>query len=407
MKTSKELREERQRLFVQMQDLHKKCVEEKRDFTTEESTLWDKMETDEARMTKEIDRQENFEKREMELGNPTAPPAHEEKIAPEKRDALDLYHYMRGEYDQISKEGRANVQTTTTTGGGYTIPVTLMSELEVAMLAYGGLLQAGRRLNTATGEQINWPTANDTAQKAYLIGESVSAITSAEALVFGTKALNAYKYTSGLIQVPNELLRDSNQNLPQILADFFAERMGRGLNYVATLGTGSSQPQGLFHTSGGASTYTTGVAGTVITRDNLVDLIHSVDPAYRNSAKLNVGFMMNDLTLKAIKKLDHGTADSAPLYQVSARDGMPATIEGYSFFINQDMADIGKGNRSIGFGDFSKFILRYIGSPRILRSNERFMELDQAGFVMFQEFDSEYMNAGTNPIKVLLHNANT
>jgi hypothetical protein len=35
------------------------------------------------------------------------------------------------------------------------------------------------------------------------------------------------------------------------------------------------------------------------------------------------------------------------------------------------------------------------------------MELDQAGFVMFQEFDSEYMNAGTNPIKVLLHNANT
>jgi HK97 family phage major capsid protein len=117
--------------------------------------------------------------------------------------------------------------------------------------------------------------------------------------------------------------------------------------------------------------------------------------------------MMNDATLKAIKKLNHGTADAAPIYQVSAIAGESPTIEGFKFFINQDMANIGKGARSMAFGDFSKFILRYVGAPRILRTNERFMELDQAGFVMFQEFDSEYMNAGTNPIKVLLHNANT
>lgn len=406
MKTSKELREERQRLFVQMQDLHKIASEQKRDLTKDESEQWDRMEADEARMTKEIERIEKFEAREMEYGTP-APKAEGEKLTKAQREARDLHYYMNGEFDKISPEGRANVQTTTTTGGGYTIPVSLSSELEVAMLAYGGLLQAGRRFNTSTGEQINWPTANDTAQKAYLIGQSTSAITSAEALVFGTKALNAYKYTSGLIQVPNELIRDSNQNIGQILADFFAERMGRGLNYAATLGTGSSQPQGLFHTSGGAATYTTGVAGTVITRDNIVDLLHSVDPAYRNSTKPNVGFMMNDATLKAIKKLNHGTADAAPLYQVSAIAGEPATIEGYKFFINQDMAGIGKGNRSIAFGDFSKFMLRYVGPPRLLKSAERFVELDQQGFVMFQEFDSEYMNAGTDPIKVLLHNANT
>jgi len=406
MKTSKELREERQRLFVQMQDLHKKASEEKRDLTTDESTQWDRMEADESRMTKEIERIERFEAREMENGAP-APAATADSRTKKQRDAEDLLHYMNGRADKMSAEGRANVQTTTTTGGGYTIPVTLMSELEVAMLSYGGLLQAARRMDTPTGEQINWPSSNDTAQKAYLVGQSTSAVTSAEALVFGTKALNAYKYTSGLIQVPNELLRDSNQNLPQILADFFAERMGRGLNYAATLGDGSSKPQGLFHTSNGAATFATGVAGTVITRDNIIDLIHSVDPAYRNATKPNVGLMMNDATLKAIKKLNHGSADAAPLYQVSAIAGEAPTIEGYRFFINQDMASIGKGLRSLAFGDFSKFILRYTGAPRMLRTNERFMELDQAGFVLFQEFDSEYMNAGTDPIKVLLHNANT
>ena len=406
MKTSKELREERQRLFVQMQDLHKVASAEKRELSKDESDQWDRMEAEEARMTKEIERIERFEAREMEEGR-KAPEPQGSTLTKEQRDALDLHNYMNGRIDKLSPEGRANVQTTTTTGGGYTIPVTLMSELEKAMLSYGGLLQAAFRMDTATGEQMNWPTANDTAIKAYLIGESTSAVTSADALVFGTKALNAYKYTSGLIQVPNELLRDSNQNLPALLAEFFAERMGRGLNYAATLADGSGKPQGLFHTSGGAATYATGVAGTVITRDNIVDLLHSVDPAYRNSQKPNVGFMMNDATLKAIKKLNHGSADAAPIYQVSAIAGESPTIEGFKFFINQDMANIGKGARSMAFGDFSKFKLRYTGGPRILRTNERFMELDQAGFVMFQEFDSEYMNAGTNPIKVLLHNANT
>ncbi|WP_350624306.1 phage major capsid protein, partial [Pseudoalteromonas sp. 24-MNA-CIBAN-0067] len=40
---------------------------------------------------------------------------------------------------------------------------------------------------------------------------------------------------------------------------------------------------------------------SIITLEDLIDLEHSVDPAYRRSAQC--GFMMNDSTIKVVKKL--------------------------------------------------------------------------------------------------------
>ena len=45
----------------------------------------------------------------------------------------------------------------------------------------------------------------------------------------------------------------------------------------------------------------TAASATAITSDELIDLIHAVDPAYRNSP--NTAMMMNDSTLKAVRKL--------------------------------------------------------------------------------------------------------
>ena len=59
----------------------------------------------------------------------------------------------------------------------------------------------------------------------------------------------------------------------------FAERLGRIHNQHFTTGTGSSQPEGIVT---GATSGVTAASATAFTADELIDLQHSVDPAYRN-----------------------------------------------------------------------------------------------------------------------------
>src|SRR3546814_16862749 len=65
--------------------------------------------------------------------------------------------------------------------------------------------------------------------------------------------------------------------------------LGRITNKHCTTGTGGSQPNGLITAATVGKTGTTGQTLTVI-YDDLVDLEHSVDPAYREGG--NCSFMM-------------------------------------------------------------------------------------------------------------------
>ena len=290
----------------------------------------------------------------------------------------------------------AATQTTTTTGGGYTIPRGFQAELEKAVLAYGGMWEAARILRTSKGNTIDWPTVNDTNNKAYLLSQSTSAATDAAPIVFGTKTLNAYKYTSGLIQVPTELVEDSEFDIASEITMMLAERIYRGTNEAFTTADGSSKPQGLVATGGADwSGFTADVSS-----DSILNLIHSVDPGYRKSPKTQL--MVNDTTLKAIKILSRSTTDKQPLWLPSMRDGEPSTINGYRYSINQDMqSNSTAGAKWAVFGDFSKYIIRLVKDMRIVRLNERYGELDQVAFVVFIRVDGEYLNAGTNPLKYI------
>src|SRR5690606_39002505 len=108
----------------------------------------------------------------------------------------------------------------------------------------------------------------------------------------------AFKYSSKPVLVSAELLQDSAFDLNQILADMLGERLGRILNEHFTTGTGTGQPNGIV--TAAATGVTGGVSATpAITGDNLIDLVHSVDPAYRTGAR----FMMADSTIALVRKL--------------------------------------------------------------------------------------------------------
>jgi HK97 family phage major capsid protein len=73
--------------------------------------------------------------------------------------------------------------------------------------------------------------------------------------------------------------------------------------------------------------------------------------------------------------------------------------------VNQDMASIGASAKSVLFGDFQNYIIRYAGPDRFKVLTERYAETDQIALVLITRLDGQLIDAGTNPIKYLIHAA--
>jgi HK97 family phage major capsid protein len=67
------------------------------------------------------------------------------------------------------------------------------------------------------------------------------------------------------------------------------------------------------------------------------------------------------------------------------------------------MAAIGASAKSVLFGDLSKYIVRTVKDMRVLRLVERYADYYQVGFQLFVRADGDLLNAGTNPVKHLVH----
>lgn len=306
----------------------------------------------------------------------------------ETRDtAFNAYlrgHELTSEQRSALREARAQ-SVGVSTEGGYLAPTSMVGNIITAMKAYGPLNDDAvvNYLVTANGNTINMPTLDDTANKGRRIAEGVKANTTN--LTFGSKALGAYKYTTDVVLVSNELLQDSAVDVQAVVNAALAERFGRAINYDLTLGDGSGDPQGL---ASGAANGKTAASATAIAADELIDLIHSVDPAYR----ANASFMLNDATFAAIRKLKDSTG--AYIWQPGLTVGAPATILGHSFSINQDMAGIATGQKSVLFGDLKRaYTARRSRDLVIRRLDEVYAESDQVAFVGFGRWDGQILDS--------------
>ena len=93
--------------------------------------------------------------------------------------------------------------------------------------------------------------------------------------------------------------------------------------------------------------------------------------------------MMNDSTLAAVRKLKDG--DGNYLWSLgSYTQGVPQTVLGYPVVVNQAMASIATGNKTMLFGDMSKFYVRKVGAPALYVARERFApDFGILGFIRF------------------------
>lgn len=308
-------------------------------------------------------------------------------LSSEQRDTL------RAGFARGREEQRA-LTAGTTTAGGYTVPTELMDEIVRTMKDWGPMLDPAvvRLINTASGNPMTVPTIDDTAKGAVLHTEAGSVTDDGgEDPALGQKSLSAFVYNTEWVRISLELLQDSAIGIESLLGELLGERLARKGNAVLTTGTGSGQPGGI---AALASTGKTTAAVGDVTGDELIDLQHSVNQAYRRSPKCR--WMFADSTLKVLRKKKDGQGN----YIFQAANialGTPAQLLGYPYSINDDMPAIGTGNDAIAFGDFSRFWVRLVGAPIIGVARERFFP--DIGILGLIRLDGELVD--TAAIKVL------
>ncbi|MEB4590490.1 phage major capsid protein [Candidatus Thiothrix sp. Deng01] len=293
---------------------------------------------------------------------------------------------------------RAAMSTGTGSEGGYTVPAQFGGLLIERLKAFGGIRNLATVIQTDHGIAIPWPTVDVTSQEGEIVGENASVST--QDIAFGTVSAGTYKYSSKSIAVPFELLQDSGIDIEAYITGLLADRIGRVTNKHFVVGTGTGQPTGIVTAAGLGVTAAT---ATAITVDDLIDLQHSVDPAYRVGA--GVGFGFNDSTLKVLRKLKG--SDGRPIFAPGWETSQYDTILGNRYTILQEMDSIATAAKTVLFGQFSNYVVRDVTSDIMLfrMTDSKYTEKGQVGFLSFSRHGGVCLDAGAagaaNSIKYL------
>jgi HK97 family phage major capsid protein len=307
---------------------------------------------------------------------------------------LNLDRDYRQVRNRILRESRGtDPQSTVATHGGETIPAGFMANWERAMLYFCPVRQYADVIRTASGNALPWPTVNDTGEVGALLAENTA--TTVEDVTTSSITLNAYKYTSKIVLVSAELLEDSAFNLAAELGSLLGERIARGEAAAFTTADGSSKPQGIIP----AATTVNAADDLTISFDDIMTLIHSVDPAYRMDP--SCCFMMKDSTLLYLRTLKEGTTNRY-FWEDDYSGPNSGRLKGYPVVVNPAMDAIAASKKVVLFGAMRYFKIRDVAQLRLKRLVERYGEYDQEGFVAFHRTDSELLDGGTHPVKVLL-----
>jgi len=386
-----ELRGQRAELIKGATAIVDAAQKEGRSLNAEEKSKFDAMEADARSIKDQIDVIERTAEMKKEL----AANAEVREAAPKATRKGAFEKYLRNGMGALNSNERsmmAELRGTSTqiagtdTLGGFLVPQDFSNELDMATLFTGEVERLAKKLNTAGGALLDYPTINDTATDANLISEA--AAVTVQDMTFANAQLSAYNYASQ-VRVSMQLLQDNAFDLNAFLAEAMGERIARATNAAFTTGTGSSQPQGIIT---GATLGNTAASATAISADDILDLIHSIDPSYRN--KPSFGLMANDSVIAAIRALGLGSANDFPIFIPSMEAGQPDKLFGFNLYYNNDMESaITTGKKTLLAADFSKFVVRSAGGVQMVRLNERYMDELEVGFVSYARKDAKVLDS--------------
>jgi HK97 family phage major capsid protein len=298
-------------------------------------------------------------------------------LNPEERALLGAGKDQMGEAIQLRAVGNL-------TNGTYVQTTDVMQTIETAKKYYAGWFDAVTEWRTPKGNQVEWPTVDDTSYTGALEAAGTDGFDNSDAVTLARKTFNAYIYSSQGITVNNSDLEDADFDLNTAIGQVLGERLWRAIATAAMTGTGSSQPQGLARAA--AKGLLTG--DCTITYARLLQFMKTVDWANLQGPKS--GFMFHQSQYFDLLSLTATTGQS--LWQPSLAQGAPPTFMGLKWWVANELTATSVTSalsRHMILGDFSKFVIRYAGPTMLVRLTERYAELFRTGFIAIQRFDSE------------------
>ncbi len=372
MVTIQALREKISNLAIQANHL----IAEKGDQTwsTEDQTRFDNLQTEIVGAKQQIKNIETMRELEADKFFNAAPAKKEEGVTITALMAVALY--LRNGANVTHEQAMAiqnAMSTTTAAEGGYTVPAEIATMVIEKLKAFGGMREAATILTTASGASLNFPTSDGTGEVGEILAEN--AVATGADVTFGTVALPTFMYSSKQIALPLQLIQDSAIDVIALVVARLAMRIARIQNTHFTVGAGSTVPDGVILRAGVGKTGATGTA-TSVTYDDLIDLKHAVNRAYR----LNAKYMLADLSVATVSKIKDTTG--RPIWTPAITAGAPDMLNGFPVVINDDVPVMAANAKSIAFGDFSYYNIRDVqGSTTMRRFDDSAFALkSQVGF---------------------------
>ena len=356
--------------------------------SAEDTAVYEKMEADIVGLGKEIDRLERQQSLDLELSKPVNTPIRNQPnvTGTEVKTGRASDEYRQSFWKAMRNKSHFDVQNALQIGtdseGGYLAPDEFERTLVESLLEENIFRRLAKVITTSSGDK-KIPVVASKGSASWvdeegLIPDSDDA--------FGQVAIGAYKLAT-MIKVSEELLNDSVFNLESYIATEFARRIGTKEEEAFIVGDGSGKPTGIFAASGGGQLGVTTASASAITIDEIMDLFYSLKSPYRNRAT----FLMNDATVKAVRKLKDGAGQY--LWQPSITAGTPDTILNRPILTSSFVPTIASTAKTIAFGDFGYYWIADRQGRSFQRLNELFAATGQVGFRATQRVDGKLVLA--------------
>jgi HK97 family phage major capsid protein len=381
----KRLRDRRANVWEQAKALADRAAEENRALSAEEEGEWQSLNAEldalDKRIKNVLDGEQRAKDAEEAMSKLRGEPR--KKVTgnggTQAQGSEELRTFLRGEGPRVFDvvpDGPVDFRDLTkgtSSAGGYTVPTGFYNRLMAHLIENSAILQTGPTvLNTQSGENIQVPKT--TSHSSAAIVAEAAAISESDP-AFGQLTLGAYKY-GVLIQVSRELLTDAGVDIEGYLSMQAGRALGNAFGTHMVTGSGSSQPRGVVTDATlGVTGATTGVSG-LFTADELIDLQYSVIAPYR--ASRSCYWLTRDATLGKIRKLKD--QNDQYLWQPSMIVGAPDTLLGKPIVTDPNVAAVATSAKSVLFGDFSQYFVRFAGAVRFERSDEYAFNTDLVTF---------------------------
>lgn len=351
--------------------------------SAEDTKTYEKMEADVMALGEEIERLERQSVIDLQLSKATSNPiTNEPTRAGEEKSGRASAEYKRAFWnamrDKVSYDVKNALQIGTDSEGGYLVPDEFERNLVEALEEENIFRRLAHVIKTSSGDR-KIPVVASKGSASWVDEEGTIPESDDS---FGQVSIGAYKLAT-MIKVSEELLNDSVFNLESYITREFARRIGNKEEEAFFGGDGTGKPTGILNATGGGQVGVTTAGATAITLDEVLDLFYSLKAPYRNKS----AFVMNDATVKAIRKLKDGNGQY--LWQPSIQAGAPDTILNRPLHTSVYVPTIAAGAKTMVFGDFSYYWVADRQGRVFKRLNELFAVTGQVGFIATQRVDGK------------------